>query len=176
VDYQQLLAWKQEQYRRTGAFDPMRFPWTLELLRNIWKESSESFRGVFSTLYSGDRLIGAHFGMRSGSTLHYWFPAYNPEFQSYSPGNLLLLEIARAGSEAGVTKIDLGKGSEEYKLSFGSAQTLVAEGSIYRTSLLSHFDNTCRKAKSWLKDSALHRPVKATVNVLRPLREWLAFR
>jgi CelD/BcsL family acetyltransferase involved in cellulose biosynthesis len=176
ADFEQLLRWKQEQYQRTGAFNPMRFPWTLELLRKIWNETSESFRGVFSALYVGDQLIGAHFGMRSGSTLHYWFPAYNPEFQNYSPGNLLLMEIARAGSEAGITKIDLGKGSEEYKLSFGSAQTLVTEGCVYQASLLGHLDNTFQKTKDWLKSSPLQRPVKATAKALRPLREWLTFR
>jgi CelD/BcsL family acetyltransferase involved in cellulose biosynthesis len=175
-DFQQLLRWKQEQYQRTGAFNPLRFPWTLELLRKIWNETSESFRGIFSTFHVGDQIIGAHFGMRSHSTLHYWFPAYDPEFQSYSPGNLMLLEIARAASEAGITKIDLGKGSEEYKLSFGSAQTLVAEGCAYQPSLLSHIDSTCQKARTWLKGSAFNRPMKATARVLRPLREWLAFR
>lgn len=176
ADFQQLLTWKQEQYQRTGAFNPLRFSWTMELLRKIWNETGESFRGLFSTLHVGDQLVGAHFGMRSGSILHYWFPAYNPAFHNYSPGNLLLLEIARAGSDAGITRIDLGKGSEEYKLCFGSAQTLVAEGCAYQPSLLSHLDNTCQKAKSWLKSSAFNRPVKATAKALRPLREWLAFR
>jgi CelD/BcsL family acetyltransferase involved in cellulose biosynthesis len=175
-DFQQLLVWKQEQYERTGAFNPMRFPWTLELLRKIWSESSESFRGVFSTFHVGDHLVGAHFGMQSGTTLHYWFPAYNSEFQSYSPGNLLLLEIARTGGDEGITKIDLGKGSEEYKLSFGSAQTLVAEGCTSQTGLFSHIDGACQKAKAWLKNSALKRPLAATAKALRPLREWLAFR
>lgn len=175
-DFQQLLQLKQDQYQRTGAFNPMRFSWTVELLRKVWNETADSFRGLFSTYHAGDRLIGAHFGMRSGSTLHYWFPVYNPEFQNYSPGNLLLLEIARVGSESGITKIDLGKGTEEYKVSFGSAQTLVAEGSAYVPSLFSHIDDTYRRAKTWLKGSALGRPVTATAKALRPLREWLAFR
>ncbi len=175
-DFQQLLQWKQEQYQRTGAFNPLRFAWTLELLRKIWDQKSRTFQGLFSTLHVGAHLVGAHFGMRSRSTLHYWFPAYNPVFQNYSPGNLLLLEVARAGSADGIMKVDLGKGCEEYKLSFGSAQTLVAEGCAYQPSLLSHMDNTCQKAKDWLKSSTINLPVTATARALRPFREWLAFR
>jgi CelD/BcsL family acetyltransferase involved in cellulose biosynthesis len=175
-DFNQLLCWKQEQYQRTGAFNPMRFGWTIDLLRKIWAERDPSFRGLFSTLHIGDKLVGAHFGMQAGSTLHYWFPAYNPEFHKYSPGNLLLLEIARSVSLNGITKIDFGKGTEDYKLCFGSAQTLVAEGSAARSSLASKLDSTYLSARDWLKSSPLGAPAKATAKLLRPVREWLAFR
>ena len=54
------------------------------------------FQGVLSGLYIGEKLVAAHFGMRSRRVLHWWFPAYDPELGKYSPGAQLLLELSRA--------------------------------------------------------------------------------
>lgn len=175
VDFQQLLAWKISQYQRTGAFNPFRFQWPLDLLKEIWSMQSDSFRGVLSTIHVGGVLLGAHFGMMSQGTMHYWFPAYNPDFHKYSPGNLMLLEIAEKGSQLGIQKIDLGKGTESYKLCFGSAQTLVAEGCVRAPSLRNFVADRCVAAKEWIKSSPLKSPALATAGMLRPIREWFAF-
>lgn len=175
TDFQQLLEWKISQYHRTGAFNPFRFQWPLELLRDIWSMRSESFRGVLSTIHIGEKLLAAHFGMMSHGTLHYWFPAYNPEYQKYSPGNLMLLEIAEEANKRGVHKIDLGKGTESYKLCFGSAQTLVAEGCVRVPSLGNVVADRLFAAKEWIKTSPLKSPALATAGMLRPIREWFAF-
>ncbi len=174
-DFQQLLSWKKSQYIRTGVFNPMRYAWTIELLENIWSQRDEQFQGVFSTLRIGGELLAAHFGMRSGSTLHYWFPAYSPDYQKYSPGNLLFLEIARAGSQDGITKVDFGKGTENFKLCFGTTQTLVAEGCAHHHSLLTRLHGSYQSARDWVKTSPFKRPALATARALRPVREWLAF-
>ncbi|MCA9068874.1 MAG: GNAT family N-acetyltransferase, partial [Planctomycetaceae bacterium] len=80
LDFKQLFDWKIDQYQRTGAFNPFRFQWPMELLKEIWGMQSDSFRGVLSTIRIGDELLGAHFGMISDGVLHYWFPAYNPDY------------------------------------------------------------------------------------------------
>ncbi len=175
-DFEQLIEWKIQQYQRTGAFNPMRFSWVLDLLNKIWNTQTIAFSGMLSTLRIGDTLLGAHFGMRSNQTLHSWFPAYNADFYKYSPGSILLMELARSGSEQGIQKIDLGKGTEEYKLSFGSAQTRVAEGCARQNTFTNQFRKRLQSAKTWLKASPLGTPARKTARLLRPIREWWAFR
>lgn len=174
--FQTLLAWKSEQYRRTGLSDVFAYEWTGRLIERIWKDRSESFAGWLSTLRVGDRLVAAHFAMRSFGTLHSWFPGYDPEFSKYSPGSLLLYEMARLTSAAGITKIDLGKGTERYKLAFANGGRLLAEGSVHRTSLARQVDSSFRSVRTWLKTGPLSRPTEAAAKTLRPVRERLSFK
>ncbi len=85
---------------------------------------------MLSTLHAGDQLIAVHLGMRSDGVLHTWFPAYNRAFAKYSPGMMLFVEMARAGSTLGIRRIDLGKGLERHKRSLMSGCFLVAEGAV----------------------------------------------
>ena len=48
--------------------------------------------GSAHDLRADGQLVAAHLGMRTATTLHYWFTAYSPDFQQYSPGRALLLE------------------------------------------------------------------------------------
>src|SRR5262249_9210723 len=74
---QQLLTWKSQQYRTTGASDIFALSWITLVLREIHKSQDRYFAGMLSPLYAGDRLVALHFGMRSESVLHSWFSAYN---------------------------------------------------------------------------------------------------
>lgn len=171
-----LVAWKSEQYRRTGLSDVFAYDWTARLLRRIWRDRFEAFSGGLSTLYVNDRLVAVHYWMRSFATLHSWFPGYDQEFSKYSPGSLLLYEMARLGSAAGVTKIDLGKGAERYKLAFANQHRLLAEGSITRSRLSRQVDSSWRSLRDWLKAGPLSGPAQASARALRPMRERLSFR
>lgn len=174
--FKTLLGWKSEQYRRTGLSDVFAYEWTGQVVERIWAERSDAFAGWLSTLSVGDRLVAAHFTMRSFGTLHSWFPGYDPEFSKYSPGSLLLYEMARLGSAAGITKLDLGKGTERYKLSFANGHRLLAEGSVNRSRLSRQVDSSWRSLRVWLKTGPLAAPAQASARVLRPVRERFSFR
>jgi len=176
VAFDTLLRWKSAQYRSTGLSDVFAYEWTSRLLRRIWADRSEAFSGGMSTLYVGDRLVAAHFWMRSYGTLHSWFPGYDEEFSRYSPGSLLLYEMARLGSAAGVAKIDLGKGAERYKLAFANAGRTLAEGTVSRSRLSRQVDSSWRSLRDWLKTGPLSQPAQASAKALRPMRERLSFR
>src|SRR6185369_2947191 len=66
----QLLAWKSDQYRRSGLTDLFAYSWINSLVKNIWQTQTPQFSGVLSVLYADDRIAAIHFGMRSGSLLH----------------------------------------------------------------------------------------------------------
>jgi CelD/BcsL family acetyltransferase involved in cellulose biosynthesis len=94
--------------------------------------SDGNFAGVFSTLYAGDRLIAAHFGIRTSDLLHWWFPSYDLDLAKFGPGKSLVNFCAAASGEQGLTTIDFGKGDEDFKLLFGDCEVQLAEGSLAR--------------------------------------------
>jgi CelD/BcsL family acetyltransferase involved in cellulose biosynthesis len=84
--------------------------------------SDPDCRATLSTLHAGDRWIGSHFGLMHGSTLHYWFPVYNPQMRNFGPGRLLIKAIIDASIENGVTRIDRGAGDSQAKLDFETSR------------------------------------------------------
>src|SRR6201996_5469956 len=88
TDMRTLMAWKSDQYQRTGRVDRFTQPWIVELLEDLLGTRNEHFSGLLSMLYAGDVPVAAHFGVRFGRTLSYWFPAYSTRFNLYSPGLL----------------------------------------------------------------------------------------
>jgi CelD/BcsL family acetyltransferase involved in cellulose biosynthesis len=142
-----VLSWKSQQYRKTGWRDLFALKWGRSLVESIQSKQSESFAGMLSLLYAGEKLIAGHMGMRSRSVWHYWFPAYDPIFAKYSPGLILLLKMAEYAPQIGLRKIDLGTGLTLYKRRLMNASVSVAEGSVERPSWLSMVRGARRKAK-----------------------------
>jgi len=77
---------------------------------------------TLSTLHAGKQWVGSHFGLMFGETLHYWFPVYNPEMKSYTPGRLVIKAIIDAAGENGVRMIDRGSGDSVAKQDFATAR------------------------------------------------------
>jgi CelD/BcsL family acetyltransferase involved in cellulose biosynthesis len=133
---ERLVEWKRAQYRRTGVIDAFGVGWTAALLRRIMALESESFAGVCSVLRAGGEIVAVHAGMRSREVLHWWFPAYAPQFAAYSPGMLLILRIAQAAAAAGLRLLDFGKGDSRYKASLMNRSAPLVEGCVELPSLL----------------------------------------
>jgi CelD/BcsL family acetyltransferase involved in cellulose biosynthesis len=129
-----LIRWKSEQYRRTGRRDRFAVGWIEQLVRDLFDTPSEGCAGTLSALYSAERLVAAHFGLRSDATLSCWFPAYDVGLARYSPGLSLHLQMAEGAATAGLSYLDLGKGDEVYKTSLKSFVVPVGEGWIARPS------------------------------------------
>ncbi|MEV0369635.1 GNAT family N-acetyltransferase [Streptomyces sp. NPDC050636] len=127
-----LTRWKSAQYRRTGRSDRFAHDWIVRLVQELFHTRSDSFAGLLSVLYAGERPIAAHFGPRSASVLSCWFPAYNPEFAKYSPGLVLHLHMVEEAAAASMAYLDLGRGEAEYKDSLKSREIRVAEGWVMR--------------------------------------------
>jgi CelD/BcsL family acetyltransferase involved in cellulose biosynthesis len=124
-----LVELKREQYARTRALDGLAggMPQVLEVLHAV---RSPTFRAVLSVLYIGDAILAVHFGMRSQDILHWWYPAYEPQFAKYSPGLLLLKSLVDASGGVGFWAIDLGYGDEPYKLQIANESVLVAHAVV----------------------------------------------
>jgi len=105
----QLMQWKSEQYLRTGKTDWFAIPWVRDLLEALHAIQTEKFSGLLSALWAGDRLVAAHFGLRSRRVWHWWYPAYDRSFARDSPGLILDLWMAEQAPRLGIERIDLGK-------------------------------------------------------------------
>jgi CelD/BcsL family acetyltransferase involved in cellulose biosynthesis len=129
-----LMHWKSAQYRRTGQRDRFAVPWIERMVLDLFETPFEGCVGTLSVLYVGERVLAAHFGLRSDIGLSCWFPAYDAEASRYSPGLILHLKMAQAAAAEGLVLLDLGKGDEEYKQSLKSGDAVVGEGWIERPS------------------------------------------
>jgi CelD/BcsL family acetyltransferase involved in cellulose biosynthesis len=145
----QLIEWKTAQYLSTGKINIFKKTWPRELLFNVLHQDRKPFRGVLSVLLVNNQLISAHLGMIYKDVYHWWFPAYDPAFEEYSPGSLLVYHICQFAEKEGIQKLDFGKGSEPYKKRFSNARIDLGWG--YVDSLV--FRKSFRAMKRWLKQS-----------------------
>ena len=173
---EQLIAWKREQYRRAGTTDAFGVPWTGRLLREIALVQTAAFAGVCSVLRAGDRMIAAHMGMRSAGTLHYWFPAYEPEFAKFSAGIILLLRLAEALAATGVRTIDLGKGEAQYKQRLMTGAMELREGVVELPSFLASARRLQRAAETRAARGGVAATLRLPLRVLRRIERARTFR
>lgn len=129
------FANKREQYRRTHAFDIFIAKWARDLIHDLFEHQTSQLRGCLSTLEINGQLAAAHFGMRSESVLHYWFPVFWPQYAHFGPGLLLFLEMAREMAAAGIDTIHLGPGDVDFKHNLANASFDIANGRIVRPSM-----------------------------------------
>jgi len=171
-----LLEWKRAQYRATGAIDIFAFDWTVALLERIFGERCDSFAGMLSVLYAGERVAAIHFGMFSRGVLHWWFPAYDTELARYSPGRILLHELAAASRSLEIRRIDLGKGVAQYKDGAASGTIAVAEGAVDLRPLAGPVQRAWRECRDWIRGAPLPGPLRATARRVYHARQRLRFR
>lgn len=120
-DLQTLIAAKNDQYRRTGANGgPLLQLRNQRLLAHLLAHPSEGCRVRLSMLKAGDQWVSGHFGLQSGTTLHYWFPVYGEGFSAYSPGRILFKHVVLHAGAAGIALIDRGEGDTAAKRDFAT--------------------------------------------------------
>lgn len=123
-----LLELKSAQCRASGSHDYTAHRWIRGLLEELAGLQETSLTGVLSELRVHDELIALHFGLRTRTRLHWWFPAYDPQWSQWTPGLSLLLETIKTASEHGLKHLDLGKDLSRYKQEFMNTAIEVSEG------------------------------------------------
>ncbi|WP_020662874.1 GNAT family N-acetyltransferase [Amycolatopsis benzoatilytica] len=159
----EVIRLKRDQYRATGARDYFADPARVALLHRLLRTREDSFGGVLSTVHIGGQLLAAHFGLRDGPVLHWWFPVYEPRFSRLAPGWILLREIVQAAADLGVRRVDLGRGEDEYKRRAMTGQVLVCQGEVSTGGLHRLVRRVSRQAVTAAKTS----PVAPQLRALR---------
>lgn len=130
--FDNLIFAKREQYARTKVVDPLKEASTHRFLRELLKSKHPLCSGLISTLHAGTTWVASHFGLRCGKTLHYWFPAYNPDLHAYGPGRLLFKKVIEQGEARGISRIDRGAGDTPAKRDFSTGMHLYYRGLWHR--------------------------------------------
>ena len=124
-----LVEAKRNQYERTKKqLAPLFILQNVELLNNLLKSKHPACHGVLSVLRSGDKIIAAHLGLRCLETMHVWFPVYDPQFASYSPGRILFKYLFAQGAGQGIELFDRGEGDNQAKRDFANEEHLYLRG------------------------------------------------
>lgn len=171
-----LLSWKTAQFAATGQINVLDVAWVRALVDDLRSGGNPSLKAQISSLSFGDRLVAVHLGLRTATTLHYWFPAYDPEVQDLSPGNLLLHRMAEAAAGEGVRQIHLGSGDYRYKHEFANCgwpmRRLVALGAGWPGRLIGAGQGLLDGLERRLPAALAHKPAGA----FRRLDRHLAFK
>jgi len=130
ADFEQLIAWKRAQYACTGQTDILACDWTLKLLRSLFETADPGLRGVLFTLHAGGKLAAAHYALCTPRIAHAWFIAHDDALQRYSPGVVLITEVARWVADRGMAELDLGPGDYRFKLSLANVQRQTGHGFV----------------------------------------------
>tara|TARA_R110002049_G_scaffold72490_6_gene187370 strand:- start:51134 stop:52330 length:1197 start_codon:yes stop_codon:yes gene_type:complete len=176
------IGWKRQQYRRTHILDLFGPNWTRRLVTELHRADDESqhdetthddrddttMRGLLSVLWAGDQVVAAHFGIREGDLIHYWFPAFNAKYARYSPGTALYCAMIESATEKGVRCIDMGYGEQPYKLKQTDAVTSVAFGCLSRSRLHGWWRSAETKAISMVKRMPMKEPIKRVWRRVQP--------
>lgn len=173
--FQSLVDWKDDQHRRTGRLRVLQYDWVLQLLRHLKSDHAPNDAGIFSTLHAGDKLAAVHLGLRNASVIHLWFPAYAPELRDYSPGLILLLQLAEEAAARGLVRMDFGRGTERYKANFKSGDILIAEGAIDLRPVSGRMRKHWYDTKRWFRNSSWNEQFEWPMDLTRRLRQKLAF-
>jgi CelD/BcsL family acetyltransferase involved in cellulose biosynthesis len=153
-----LMGWKSAQYRRTGRFDRFANRSIVQVVEDLMDTRSTGCSGTLSVLYASGQPVAAHFGLRSGSVLASWFPAFDARFARYRPGLLLFRRLAEASAQLGLRQIDFGKGQEQYKQDFKNADIAVVEGWVERPTAAARWRRIQRAPRRLVMDFVLSRP------------------
>lgn len=158
-----VIQLKRAQYAATGVKDYFSDSDRRLLLRKLLQTRGSSFGGILSTVHFGEHLAAAHFGMRAGHVLHWWFPVYEPDFSHFAPGWVLLRELVQAAPALGITRIDLGRGDDEYKRRAKTGESSVCLGMVTRSAA----QQTLRKMHHTALDAAKSSPVAPHLRKLK---------
>lgn len=123
-----LIAAKRAQYARTGATDCLDDDKSRHFLHLLAASDDPLCRGVMTTLHAGETWVASHFGLMHGGTLHFWFPAYNPDLHAFSPGRVLLTALIKQADGLGLRCIDRGTGDSQAKRDFANAEHVFTRG------------------------------------------------
>jgi CelD/BcsL family acetyltransferase involved in cellulose biosynthesis len=171
-----LFQWKRQQYQKSKVLDVLGIRWVSELLEDILVFRSTEFSAMMPVLYAGDRVVAICYLLRSGRVLHSWFPAYDCQAARCSPGMQLNLEILRAAASLGITRVDLGKGEEEYKSTLRTGAVQVAEGAVDLSSLKASARSAWWAVRNRLHASPLRKVLKYPARKVSHLHGWLALK
>ena len=177
ASFDALMTWKRQQFAATGQTNVLEVGWVAALVRHLMNRPfGDGLRVQLSSLSFGERLVAVHLGLRTATTLHYWFPAYDAAVQELSPGNLLLYRMAQEAAKEGVQQIHLGAGDYRYKHEFANCSMPLVATTIMAPSFPGRVAEAGQHLMGLLERGLPTKLAPLPAGALRRLDRHLAFR
>jgi CelD/BcsL family acetyltransferase involved in cellulose biosynthesis len=116
------------------------------LVRATWRRRRQLAREMGRVRFV--QIAALLLSMRSLNVQHCWFSAYDVRFARWSPGIILLLELAKAASTHGIETVDLGMGTYPYKTRLATGRVDLLRGRIERPSAVAAWRMARRGVRS----------------------------
>jgi CelD/BcsL family acetyltransferase involved in cellulose biosynthesis len=124
-----MMAWKSDKYEASRELFSDRS--AVQIAEELAAARNEDCTGVLNVLSAGGRDVAVHFGIMGPRGLCWWFPTYDPEMDSFSPGIMLVMAVAEEAAARSIPGIDLGYGQDSWKFSLATRSYSVAGGGVW---------------------------------------------
>ncbi len=158
AELRQLIAWKSQQYRRSGWPDPFARRGVVDLLDLLAEDREPGLHAVGSSLHIDGRLVATDFSLTTDTVFSGWFAAHDPELARLSPGAIRTLRTVEAAFDRGVAHVDLSRGDESYKDTLKTGDGQVATGFVARPSARAYAYQTARVPVTAVRSYVLRNP------------------
>jgi len=141
--FERLMGWKRRQIAESGVHDFLGAAWASTLMRQLYETRGGAFEGLMVSLYAGERLVAAHFGVVCDGWFHPWIGAIDPGLKAYSPGLVHQIEAIGAMTDLGLRVYDLGASNDHWKQMFALDQVEIGSGLATAPSLSGRIARSC---------------------------------
>jgi len=143
--FETLMRWKQRQIAESGLHDFLQAGWARALMGRLHQTRGGAFEGLMVSLYAGDRLVAAHFGVRRDDWFHPWIGAVDPGLKPYSPGLVHQIEAIGAMTGLGLKVYDLGASNDHWKQMFAMDRVEIGSGLATALSWSGRLARSCER-------------------------------
>ena len=106
-----------------------------ELINNIWNLEVVHF----SVLEIDKKPVAYHFGFLHKGRFYFWKPAFDVQFENYSPGKILISRLLKMGFEEGWEVFDFLIGADPYKYMWteieNEASNIITPGGLWSSKM-----------------------------------------
>jgi CelD/BcsL family acetyltransferase involved in cellulose biosynthesis len=158
AELRRLVAWKSQQYRRSGWPDPFARRGVVDLLDLLAEDRDAGLHAVGSSLHIDGVLVATDLSLTTDAVFSGWFAAHDPELARFSPGAIRTLRTVEAAFDRGVELIDLSRGDESYKDTLKTGDTAVATGFVARPSTRAYAYQAAKVPVTAVRSYVLRHP------------------
>lgn len=146
----QFLAAYEQNGRRRPERNLLRSPGVREFAARVALDGVPAGWAHYAALRLSGRSIAWHLGLFYRNELYWWLPAYDPAFENFSPGKVLLALLIEHGLRNGWSRIHFLTGGHRYKLDWNpeplDLRAVRWHSPTWRGTLLRTYDGTLRTA------------------------------
>lgn len=172
--FRTLIRWKREQLQSRKLDDSFAADWVLPLLEGIANTSTDTFTGMMSVLRVGHEIVAINLGMKSRGVFHGWVTSYNRGFAKYSPGLMMITQLAQSAEENQIRRIEMGCGGEAFKKSLASGTQTFSSGTIDLRPVTRIATRGWMMTKELIRDTPLETAARSVFRQLQQAKHSVA--